>query len=81
MKPSIPSEVPVTARFDKLQDRVRGEYLEMPGLNLTLAQAERLWQLRHTECEALFARLVDAGFLMRTAAGAFVRSGSGRAGA
>jgi hypothetical protein len=25
--------------------RIRGEYLEMPGLCLTLAQAQRLWGL------------------------------------
>jgi hypothetical protein len=30
---------------DSLLDRVRGEYREMPGLQLTIAQACRLWQI------------------------------------
>jgi hypothetical protein len=61
--------------------RIRNEYLEMPGLSLTLGQAQRMWQLRPGECETLLAGLVDSGFLARTAGGAFVRAGTGRAGA
>jgi len=53
----------------------------MPGLSLTLPQAERMWQLRPTDCENLLGALVDSGFLARTSGGAFVRAGSGRAGA
>lgn len=68
-------------RVDDLLYRVRNEYLEMPGLRLTLEQAQRLWHLRRSECEALLRVLVDTGFLARTSAGAFVRVGSGRAGA
>lgn len=67
--------------FERLARRIRNEYLEMPGLSLTLPQAERMWQLRHTECENILGALVDSGFLARTSGGAFVRSGSGRAGA
>ena len=34
---------------------IRGEYSEMPGLLLTLAQAQRLWVLEGAaHCEALF---------------------------
>jgi len=54
--------------------RVRGEYIEMPGLRLTLAQAQRLWGLDRTACDALLGALVDAKFLFRTRDGAFVRS-------
>jgi hypothetical protein len=67
--------------FERLARRIRNEYLEMPGLSLTLPQAERMWQLRHAECEHLLGTLVDSGFLARTSGGAFVRAGSGRAGA
>jgi len=74
-------EAPLTSRFDRLRDLVRGEYLEMPGLHLTVAQAQRLWQLRRGECEALFDVLVDSGFLARTSRGGFVLAGSGRMGA
>ena len=53
--------------------RIRGEYLEMPGLRLTTQQAQRLWNLDRARCEALLNALVDARFLRRTADGAFVR--------
>jgi hypothetical protein len=53
--------------------RVRGEFLEMPGLRLTLEQARRLWRLDELACEAVLGALVDARFLARTRDGAFVR--------
>ena len=51
--------------------RVKGEYLEMPGLRLTPAQAQRLWGLDRESCEALLGALVDARFLCKTRDGAF----------
>jgi hypothetical protein len=59
--------------------RVRGEYLEMPGLRLTVAQARRLWGLDATRCATLLQTLVDAQFLFKTRDGAFMRVESGRA--
>ena len=59
--------------LDVLQ-RVQGEYIEMPGLRLTTAQAQRLWGLDRAACDALLGALVDAKFLFRTRDGAFVRS-------
>jgi len=59
-----------------LQDvvrRIRGEFLEMPGLRLTPQQARRLWRLDETACEAVLGALVDARFLAKTRDGAFVR--------
>ena len=53
--------------------RVKGEYLEMPGLRLTEAQARRLWGLDPVACSALLGALVDAKFLFRTRDGAFMR--------
>jgi hypothetical protein len=53
--------------------RVKGEFLEMPGLKLTASQAQRLWGLDRESCEALLGALVDANFLARTPEGAFVR--------
>ena len=46
--------------------RVKGEYLEMPGLRLTIAQAQRLWGLDRSMCDALLGTLVEAKFLFRT---------------
>lgn len=54
--------------------RVQGEYIEMPGLRLTTAQAQRLWGLDRLACDTLLGALVDAKFLFRTRDGAFVRS-------
>jgi hypothetical protein len=53
--------------------RVQGEFLEMPGLRLTEAQARRLWGLDAASCGALLGTLVDAKFLFRTRDGAFMR--------
>jgi len=53
--------------------RVQGEFLEMPGLRLTEAQARRLWNLDADSCVALLGALVDAKFLFRTRDGAFMR--------
>jgi len=57
---------------ETLASRIRGEYLEMPGLSLTCAQACRLWQLDDATCRAVLRQLVTEGFLARTASGAFV---------
>ena len=43
--------------------RVRAEYREIPGLQLTLRQAERFWGLDTTTCEIVFRTLLDEGFL------------------
>jgi hypothetical protein len=62
-----------------LSDRIRGEFCEMPGLSLTIAQAGRLWGLEPDECAALLAMLVDSGFLCRKADGAYGRASDLRA--
>jgi hypothetical protein len=58
---------------DRLVERVRGEYLEMPGLQLTTSQAQRLWGLDEETCSALLTALIEQHFLLRTAAGTHVR--------
>jgi hypothetical protein len=58
-------------------ERIRAEYLEIPGLHLTKPQAQRLWGLDRTTCDALLEALVDARFLRRTQAGAYVRLDGG----
>ncbi len=57
--------------------RIRGEFLEMPGLRLTSAQARRLWGLERTLCETLLGLLIETGFLRRTRDGSYVRAQSG----
>ena len=55
-----------------LLTRVRGEYREMPGLSLTVAQACRLWQLDARTCKSLFETLIRSGELYRTGNGRFI---------
>jgi hypothetical protein len=58
---------------DVLLNRVRSEFLEMPGLRLTEAQGCRLWGIDATQCSALLGALLDAKFLHRTNDGVFMR--------
>ena len=60
-------------RIDDVLQRIQGEFVEMPGLRLTTAQAQRLWGLDRDVCTALLAALVDAKFLSQTRDGAFIR--------
>lgn len=58
--------------FEALLSRIRGEFLEMPGLRLTPRQACRLWHLDDRTCDSVLRVLLGEGFLTRTADGAFV---------
>jgi hypothetical protein len=60
-------------RHEDLLRRIQGEYLEMPGLRLTPAQAQRLWGVDRATCDAVLDALVDRKFLFRRCDGAFVR--------
>ena len=65
-------------RIDDVLQRIQAEYVEMPGLRLTSAQARRLWGLESDVCTALLGSLVDARFLVQTRDGRFVRSEGAR---
>jgi hypothetical protein len=54
-----------------LLTRIRGEFLEMPGLRLTSAQAARLWAVDHRTSEWILDGLTTAGFL-RNREGAYL---------
>jgi DNA-binding IclR family transcriptional regulator len=62
------------AELRSLEDRVRGEFLEMPGLRLTPAQASRLWALDPGTSRRLLDGLAESGFLARTREGAYLRA-------
>lgn len=61
------------ANEDAILRRVQGEFLEMPGLRLTEAQAQRLWGLDASSCAALLNTLLDAKFLFKTRDGSYMR--------
>lgn len=68
---------PSTCQDEPLQIRIRAEFVEMPGLKLTLPQASRLFNLEPVACENVLGGLVRDGDLSRDGT-AFVRAGSGR---
>ena len=51
---------------ETLETRIRGEFTEMPGLCLTLAQARRLWGLDGVTCARTLDHLMTEGFLRRS---------------
>jgi len=57
-----------------LIDRVRGEFLEMPGLQLTVTEAARLWGLDKAACQRVIEVLVAASFLRWTRTGKIARA-------
>jgi hypothetical protein len=57
-----------------LEERVRGEFIEMPGLQLTMAEASRLWGLDLPACQHVVQALVEASFLRWTERGKIVRA-------
>ncbi len=59
--------------FHILVDRVRSEFREMPGLQLTPAQASRLLGIEQAACLRVIDALIGAAFLRRTPAGTIVR--------
>jgi hypothetical protein len=60
-----------------LQTRIRGEFREMPGLTLTLAQATRLFSVDPARCEGVLVTLVEVGVLS-TDGRTFARADAGR---
>jgi hypothetical protein len=54
-------------------NRVRSEFLEMPGLRLTIRQAACLWGLEPSACEHVIEVLVQSAFLRWTPGGMVTR--------
>ena len=48
-------------------NRIRTDFDETPGMELTIGQAARLWSLGPDDCRFVLDGLVDAGFLQWTA--------------
>lgn len=56
---------------------VRAEFQEMPGLQLTRPQVQRLWGVDAPTCDALLTELVSSRFLRLTHTGAYARLDTG----
>jgi hypothetical protein len=64
--------VPTLLTRSDVLSRIRGEFLEMPGLRLTSAQARRLWGLDTDTCDRALEVLIADHFLIRTRDGQYV---------
>ena len=69
----------MSAIVHELVERLRSEFLEMPGLRLTSAQVQRLCGLEAGLCEAVLDALVDAKFLRKHSDGGYSRVSDGLA--
>jgi hypothetical protein len=58
----------------QLTSNIVGAYREMPGLNLTLEQAARLFGLRSSTCRIVLEDLVRDGRLRRSIEGRYARA-------
>jgi hypothetical protein len=61
----------------ELCSRVQAEFVEMPGLRLTLAQAVRLFSIEPVQCQRVLGTLVHGG-LLTTDGKAFASARIGR---
>ena len=63
-----------------VMQRVRAEYMEMPGLRLKLEQVQRLCGIERTICQAVLDALVNAEFLCVKPDGHYARLTEGHSG-
>lgn len=59
----------MTGRAHALDSIICGEFNEMPGMRLSLAQVARLWALSESEAHAVVRSLVARGLLVLDAKG------------
>jgi len=60
--------------MNELVGRIRSEFLEMPGLRLTVTQASRLWGLDEGSCKRVIDVLIGMSFLRWTTTGTVART-------
>jgi hypothetical protein len=56
-----------------MMKRIRAEYLEMPGLRLTVEQARRLYGIDEATCRLVLDALVESEFLCVKPDGTYAR--------
>jgi hypothetical protein len=57
----------------RVLERLRAEYLEMPGLKLRIEQVQRLCGIEQTMCKLILDALVKTSFLCLKSDGTYVR--------
>jgi hypothetical protein len=58
----------------QLSSQIEAEYMEMPGLSVTLPQAQRLWTADRHTCQTAFNLLIARGVLKMSVKGRFIRA-------
>jgi hypothetical protein len=66
-----------TRSYQQAFERIRADYLEMPGMRLTPQQVQRLSGLDHTLCRLILDDLVRANFLRMGMDGNYARCADG----
>jgi Fic family protein len=56
-----------------LEDVIRAEFSEMPGMRLTIEQTRRLWGLTPEDANQVIEHLIKSGFLVRAKDGRYCR--------
>ncbi len=60
-------------RHEQILERLRAEYLEMPGMRLKLEQVQRLCGIEQSICQMALDSLVEANFLCARSDGTYAR--------
>ncbi len=79
MRPEATAASSTTDADRRLIERMSGEYVEMPGLSLTIEQGCRLWGFDPTTCRRLAGVLIEQGVLRWSHGNRLVRPSQGRA--
>ena len=62
-----------TFPHQEVLERIRAEYLEMPGMQLQVEQVERLCGVQRSICKVVLDSLVEARFLCLKSDGSYAR--------
>jgi hypothetical protein len=63
----------------RILERIRAEFLEMPGLRLNAAQVQRLCGVEPTICQTVLDVMVEVKFLRMNSDGTYARLADGDA--
>ena len=74
MMPDAIDDQEAQEQFTVALRRAQAEFDEMPGLQLTVAQAARLWAFDSALCTAVLSTLVERRFLVQTRNQVFARA-------
>jgi hypothetical protein len=69
----LKGQAPATATLHELLRRIESEFEDMPGMCVTIPQAQRLWGLDATTCAFVLMTLVERRILRRTRRGTYVK--------